>query len=82
MAPGAPSSKPLTSCFIRARVAGLFFTCESRDVDSHIAAHAMFVDAKDEASVAFYSHHGFIGMTDSPLKLFLPLETAKRILEP
>lgn len=53
-----------------------------RAIDSPIAAYAMFVEAKDDASVAFYSHHGFIGMIDSAMKLFLPLETAKRILKP
>lgn len=43
---------------------------------SDIAAYAMLVDAKDEVAVAFYLHHGFIALPDSPLSLFLPLATA------
>jgi len=33
------------------------------------------VDAKDEAAAAFYRHHGFTALPDSPLTLFLPLAT-------
>jgi len=33
----------------------------------------LIVDAKDEAAAAFYRHHGFIALPDSPLTLFLPL---------
>jgi len=42
---------------------------------SEIAAYALMVDAKDEVAVAFYRHHGFIALPDSPLALFLPLAT-------
>jgi len=42
---------------------------------SEIAAYALTVDAKDEAAVAFYRHHGFIALPDSPFTLFLPLAT-------
>jgi len=45
---------------------------------SEIAAFALMVDAKDEAAAAFYRHHGFIALPDSPLTLFLPLATAQR----
>jgi ribosomal protein S18 acetylase RimI-like enzyme len=45
---------------------------------AEIAAFALLVDAKDEAAVAFYRHHGFIDLPDSPLSLFLPLATIKR----
>lgn len=48
-----------------------------RAARSEIAAFALMVDAKDEAAVAFYRHHGFIALPDSPLTLFLPLETAR-----
>jgi ribosomal protein S18 acetylase RimI-like enzyme len=41
-----------------------------------IAAFALIVDAKDEAAAAFYRHHGFIALPDSPT-MFLPLATAK-----
>ncbi len=43
---------------------------------SDIAAYAMLVDAKDAKAAAFYKHHGFIPLPDSPLSLFLPLATA------
>jgi hypothetical protein len=33
------------------------------------------VDAKDDAAAAFYRHHGFIPLPDSPLAMFLPLAT-------
>ena len=47
-----------------------------RAARSEIAAYALMVDAKDEAAEAFYQHHGFIALPDSPLTLFLPLATA------
>lgn len=43
---------------------------------SDIAAHALMVNAKDDTAEAFYRHHGFIALPDSPLTLFLPLATA------
>lgn len=50
----------------------------ARAARSEIAAYALMVDAKDEAAAAFYRHHGFIVMPDSPLTLFLPLATVQR----
>ena len=50
----------------------------SRAARSEIAAFAMMVDAKDAAAAAFYRHHGFIALPDSPLTLFLPLATIQR----
>ncbi len=49
-----------------------------RAARSEIAAFALMADAKDEAAAAFYLHHGFIALPDSPLTLFLPLATALR----
>ncbi len=46
-----------------------------RATRSEIAAFALIVDAKGEAAAAFYRHHGFIALPDSPLTLFLPLAT-------
>ncbi|MFM2056278.1 MAG: hypothetical protein RLY71_663 [Pseudomonadota bacterium] len=46
-----------------------------RAARAEIAAYALMVDAKDEAAAAFYRHHGFIALPDSPLELFLPLAT-------
>ena len=50
----------------------------ARAARPEIAAFAMMVDAKDETAAAFYQHHGFIALPDSPLTLFLPLATALR----
>lgn len=47
----------------------------ARAARSEIAAFALVVDAKDEAAAAFYRHHGFIALPNSPLILFLPLAT-------
>jgi ribosomal protein S18 acetylase RimI-like enzyme len=49
----------------------------ARAARAEIAAYAVTVDAKDEAAVAFYSHHGFIALPDSPRILFLPLATVQ-----
>lgn len=49
-----------------------------RAARAEIAAFAMVVDAKNEAAAAFYRHHGFIALPDSPLTLFLPLATVQR----
>lgn len=48
-----------------------------RAARSEIAAFALIVDAKDAGAAAFYRHHGFIALPDSPLTLFLPLATVK-----
>ena len=47
-----------------------------RAARSEIAAYALMVDAIDEIAVAFYKHHGFIALPDSPMALFLPFATA------
>lgn len=44
-----------------------------RAARAEIAAFALMVDAKDAAATAFYRHHGFIMLPDSPQTLFLPL---------
>ena len=51
----------------------------SRAARSEIAAYAMVVDAKDKKAAAFYQHHGFIPLPNSPLTLFLPLTMASAI---
>ena len=38
-----------------------------------IAAYALLVDAKDDASKAFYAHFGFKTLSDATLTLYLPL---------
>lgn len=44
---------------------------------AEIAAYALIVDAKDAEAARFYTHHGFIAMTDAALTLFLPLASVK-----
>jgi ribosomal protein S18 acetylase RimI-like enzyme len=46
-----------------------------RAAGSEIPAAVLMVDAKDDRAAAFYQHHGFIPLLDSPLALFLPLAT-------
>jgi hypothetical protein len=36
------------------------------------------VEAKDDPAAAFYRHHGFIALSDAPMKLFLPLATVNK----
>ena len=47
----------------------------ARSARAEIAAYALVVDAKGEAAVNFYQHHGFIALPDTPRTLFLPLAT-------
>lgn len=51
----------------------------SRAAHSEITAYAMIVDAKDKNAAAFYQHHGFIPLPNSPLTLFLPLATVSAL---
>jgi len=53
-----------------------------RAARAEIAAHALMVDAKDDTAAAFYLHHGFIALPDSPLTLFLPLATVRPFRTP
>jgi len=46
------------------------------------AAFALLVDAKSDAAVAFYEHHGFERFESRPQTLFLPLATAAKALAP
>jgi ribosomal protein S18 acetylase RimI-like enzyme len=55
--------------------AALLADALGRAARAEIAAYALMVDAKDEVAAAFYLHHGFIVLPDSPHTLFLPLAT-------
>lgn len=61
--------------------AALLADALQRSLAAEIAAYALLVDAKDESAAAFYRHHGFIPLQSNPLALFLPLATAKNLLE-
>lgn len=60
--------------------AALLADALQRSLQSEIAAYALIGDAKDRSAAAFYQHHGFIALPDSPLQLFLPLATAKALM--
>ncbi len=45
-----------------------------------VAAHAIVVDAKDEAGKHFYEAHGFIPLASRPRRLFLLTQTAAAAL--
>jgi hypothetical protein len=44
------------------------------------AIFALVVDAKDDAATAFYEHLGFHRFISQPMRLFLPLAEAVRLL--
>ncbi len=46
-----------------------------------IAAAAVLVDAKDDRARGFYSHFGFVSLTNFPNKMFLPMKTIERLLQ-
>jgi ribosomal protein S18 acetylase RimI-like enzyme len=57
--------------------AALLADALARAARSEVAAFALLVDAKGDEAAAFYRHHGFIGLPESPLTLFLPLATVR-----
>ena len=60
--------------------AGLLIDGIARSIRADIMAFAVVVDAKDDAAVAFYKHHGFIAFASAPMSLYLPLaEAAKQL---
>lgn len=48
---------------------------------AEIAAMAVLVDAKDDASDAFYRHFGFVPLQRRPRRLFLPMMTIARLFQ-
>ena len=47
-----------------------------------LGIHAIVVDAKDNASTAFYQKFGFVPLNDSPLHLYLPIKTIQAAISP
>lgn len=45
-----------------------------------LAVHALVVDARDDAAVAFYRHYGFVRFADHDRRLFLPMATIRRLI--
>ena len=67
--------------------AGLLIDGNARAYRAGITAFAKVVvlearrhDAKDDAAVAFYKHHGFIAFASAPMTLYLPLADAAKQL--
>ncbi|MCC6737221.1 MAG: GNAT family N-acetyltransferase [Bauldia sp.] len=60
--------------------AALLFDAIRRCAAADAAVFAVVVDAKDERSVRFYEHHGFIRFGSRPLSLYLPMATAIALL--
>ena len=50
-----------------------------RTMRAEIASYALLVDAKNDDAAAFYRHHGFISLPDTPLILFLPFSSVNRL---
>ncbi|MEA2929243.1 MAG: hypothetical protein QOG38_1671 [Hyphomicrobiales bacterium] len=58
----------------------LLWNATARAIQSDIAAFAVVVDAKDDAAIAFYQHHGLTPFARAPNSLFVPLaEVEKRL---
>ncbi len=60
--------------------AALLADAAQRCMQAPPAVFTLLVDAKDDAAVRFYQHHGFRGLAGAPRTLFLPLATAETIL--
>jgi GNAT superfamily N-acetyltransferase len=60
--------------------AALLVDAIARTLRAELMAFAIVVDAKDDAAVAFYRHHGFVAFTSKPTALYLPLAEAAREL--
>jgi len=51
----------------------MLFNAAKRVADSGLGALALVVDAKDDAAVRFYLHHGFRQYGENPMTLMQPL---------
>jgi ribosomal protein S18 acetylase RimI-like enzyme len=61
--------------------AALLFDAVARAIRADAAVFALVVDAKDEAAARFYRHHGFQEFSGRALRLFLPVATARKVVE-
>ena len=59
----------------------LLWEATLRALRAEQANFTLLVDAKNDAAVAFYRHHGFESFATAPRVLFLPLATAAKILD-
>lgn len=59
----------------------LLYDAVTRIRRSPIGAHAIFADAIDDAAAAFYRKHLFTPFATKPMSLFLPLATARQLID-
>jgi ribosomal protein S18 acetylase RimI-like enzyme len=59
--------------------AAILMNAAHRTLQADAAAFALLVDAKNDAAVAFYEHHGFCRLSSKPRMLFLPLATPEKV---
>lgn len=59
---------------------GLVVDAVQRALTAAPAIFLLFVDAKDENTAAFYARNGFRSLPTQPLRLFLPLATAAKLI--
>lgn len=52
------------------------------EVNKQLAIFAVIVDAKDEAAKRFYENHDFLAFEHEKFKLFIEMETIKRLFVP
>ena len=60
---------------------GRFFLVNAllRSMRSEVASFAVVVDAKDDGARTFYMRDGFIPFPASPMRLFLPMATIRKV---
>ena len=56
----------------------LLWNATARAIQADIAAFALLVDAKDDAAIAFYQHHGLTPFARAPNSLYMPLAEVER----
>jgi hypothetical protein len=57
------------------------FDAIARTIRVDGAVFALVVDAMDEAAARFYRHYGFEAFSGRTARLFLPVATARRVVE-
>jgi GNAT superfamily N-acetyltransferase len=61
--------------------AALLYDAITRATRADAAVFALLVDANDETAARFYRHHGFEAFWASAARMFLPVATAKKVVE-
>lgn len=49
------------------------------EVSNNVGVTLIMVDAKDDQAARFYRHFGFVPLLDTPLRLVLPVATARQL---